>query len=211
MAHVMRELEERLTGRGLPAAEAVDFADVVERLVVTAERGRVDAVRVRALLEVVVEASEPAARPALPAAERAIWESVGARFDDDAGDRVRARHLAALADLVSRSVPGVPAMAERLGVDRSRISQRLAERSLYAFTLGSERWFPEWQLVDDRPLTGLKEVLAAVPAALHPLTVDHWFTRPSVDLEIGDEAVSPVDWLATGGEPAPLVALAADL
>lgn len=211
MAHVMRELEDRLTEGGLPASEAVDFVDVVERLVVTAQRGRSDAARVRALLEAVAQASEPTAHPGLPAAERAIWESVGARFDEDAVDRVRARHLAALADLVTRSVAGVPAMAERLGVDRSRISQRLAERSLYAFTLGSERWFPEWQLVDDRPLSGLKEVLVAVPAALHPLTVDHWFTRPSVDLEIGDEAVSPVEWLATGGEPAPVVALADDL
>ena len=211
MAHDMRELEEWLTERGLPASEAVDFADVVERLVITAERGRSDAVRVRALLEAVVQGSAPTARPALPVAERAIWEAIGARFDDDAVDRVRVRRLAALAELVARSVPGVPAMAERLGVDRSRISQRLSERSLYAFALGSERWFPEWQLVGDRPLSGLKEVLVAVPAALHPLTVDHWFTRPSVDLEIGDEAVSPVDWLATGGDPAPVVALAADL
>lgn len=212
MAQVVRVVEEQLAGEGLPATVATDFAELVERVVTVAGRGRAGAARLRVLLDAVVETVEmSSARADLPADERAIWESVGARFDESAVDRARDRRLTALADLVSRSVAGDVTMAERLGVDRSRISQRLSEGSLYAFTLGSERWFPEWQLVDGSSVPGLKAVLAAVPAALHPLTVDHWFTTASVDLEIDTEAVSPVEWLATGGDPGPVVALVADL
>ena len=117
----------------------------------------------------------------------------------------------AFVDLLDRSVEGDAAVAELLGVDRSRISQRLRARSLYAFTYGDARYFPTWQFVEGKTVAGLKDALAELDDDLHPLVVDHWFTTPSVDLEIDGAAVSPKTWLTTGGSPEPVAALAADL
>ncbi len=102
-------------------------------------------------------------------------------------------------------------MAELLGVDKSRVSQRVTERSLYAFNAGDDRCFPHWQLTGGRALPGLKTVLRELDVTLHPLAVDHWFTTANVDLEIDGEPVSPAFWLATGGDPQVTAHLAADL
>lgn len=148
---------------------------------------------------------------ALPAAERKLWQELGASFDADSVVEAEATAAAAFADLVERSVVGDAAVAELLGVDRTRISQRLASRSLYAFTGPGDRCFPRWQFAGRRTVPGLRTVLEALDAGLHPLTVDHWFRTPSVDLEVAGESVSPAAWLATSGRPAVLAELAADL
>ncbi len=160
------------------------------------------------LLAVVVEATAGWRRKAaIPANEREAWEVVGARFSTEASAGARTRRLSAYADLVANSVQGDAAVADLLGVDRTRISQRLGERSLYSFQSGEERLYPRWQFVDHKVLRGLKTVLGALDPALHPLVVDHWFTTPSVDLEAGDEPMAPVTWLETGGSPERLVEL----
>ncbi len=148
----------------------------------------------------------------LPESERLVWEHLGARFDPSVVPAVEAASAAAFADLVARSVVGDAAVAELLGVDRSRISQRISERSLYAFTGPSEeRCFPRWQFVGTKTVPGLKAVLAALDAELHPLTIDHWFTTPNVDLEVEGQPVTPTIWLATGGSPNVAAELARDL
>ena len=183
----------------------------VLRLAQVYRRGPAEASYVLTLLDAAVHAAENhrAHTAVLPAAEQEIWESVGAVFGDDGAiARVRMQAAAAFADLVARSIRGDAELAALLKVDRSRISQRVAERSLYCFEIdGGERCFPRWQLLDGRPLRGLRTVLAALDPALHPLTVDHWFRTPSVDLAIDEVNSSPVEWLATGGSPEVLVGL----
>lgn len=210
MAHPVRASEkwleigpERTRRRGEQA---------LDRLQAVASRGRADAVLVVGVLESVADSVEShGVSAALPSAERDLWASVGAR--SEAGSRLESdrRLVDAFGSLISRSIIGDAAMASELGVDRSRVSQRLADRSLLSFTAGEERCFPRWQLVDGKPLPGLKVVLAAIDPAVHPLALDHWFTTPNVDLQTGDGAVSPVTWLATGGAPAAAASLAADL
>jgi hypothetical protein len=164
-----------------------------------------DAARfVSALLEMAARLAEAHRKPAaMSSGEQAIWESVGAKSADaDDVRRVELRGMVAMADLVEGSFQGDVLIAAELGVDRSRISQRVAERSLYFFTLsGEERFFPRWQVVGGKTLHGLRTVLADLDPNLHPLTVDNWFTTPSVDLVAEGELMSPVDWLATGGKP----------
>jgi hypothetical protein len=46
---------------------------------------------------------------------------------------------------------------------------------------------------------------------LHPIAVFRFLSEPSPDLEIEDEPVSPLAWLATGGNPEPVAAIAATL
>ncbi len=148
---------------------------------------------------------------ALPDAELALWADAGASFARGATEQDALNAATAYADLVLRSLEGDGAVASRLNVDRSRISQRLRDRSLYSFRQNETRYFPVWQFVPDGTLPGLRDVLAALDRDLHPLVVDHWFVSPSVDLVIGDVPVAPVVWLQTGGRPQVVAELAADL
>ena len=106
-------------------------------------------------------------------------------------ERRAAHRIAAHAELIAQSIQGDAAVADLLGVDRTRISQRLTERSLYSFQSGDERLYPKWQFDKRKTLRGLKTVLGALDPALHPLVVDHWFRTPNVDLDVNEAALSP--------------------
>jgi hypothetical protein len=183
------------------------------RLEQLARRGPDEAWFVVLLLDQLADHAERrTAAGRLPDGERQVWERVGARFDDGAAAaRTQVRAAAAFADLVARSVHGDAAMAQTLGVDPSRISQRLADRSLYAFSDGTVRHFPHWQLdaSGHRAVPGLRVVLGALDPALHPLQVDHFVTTANVDLEADGTPLSPVAWLTTGGDPGKVADLAA--
>ena len=107
---------------------------------------------------------------------------------------------AAHAELVSRWL-AVAAVAKRLGVDTSRVRQRIYARSLYGFKHQSTWLVPAFQLRRRKLVPGLDAVLTALAPTLHPVAVSRWFTTPNADLVLGDAAVSPIDWLAAGGSP----------
>ncbi len=127
-------------------------ARALGRILAAAGEKAADGAFVVVLLEAAAEAVEQGeAAGGLPAGERAAWRAVGADLEAErAVPRSRARAAAAFATLVQASIGGDGAMAAALGVDRSRISQRLAERSLYAFPGPAKRCFPRWQLLGDR-------------------------------------------------------------
>lgn len=155
------------------------------------------------------EVEELGALGELPDDERQLWESVGADVSDaESVPRSRARSAAAFVDLMARSFRGDDAVAKFLGVNRSRVSQRVSDHSLYSFTgVDGDRCFPEWQFADHGTLPGLRAVFSALGPKIHPLVVDHWARTPSVDLVVGGENLTPVLWLQTGGDPERLVAL----
>lgn len=158
------------------------------------------------LAEVLAEQHPPAA---VPAAEQAGWEALGAQFGDaHATMRTEFRSRMSAAVVTNESIEGDAAAAHHLGVDRTRVPQRLRERSLYAFSADDTRYFPRWQFEGTRTIPGLRDVLRALDARLHPLTVRHWFTTPNTDLEIGSAAISPRQWLVTGGSVDVVVRLA---
>jgi DNA-binding transcriptional regulator YdaS (Cro superfamily) len=165
--------------------------------------------RAALLLESVAEVlAEERAPAVMPAPERQSWEALGARFDAGAVDRAALRSRAAMAKLLADSVQGDAAVAALLGVDRSRVSQRLSERSVYVIDTGDQRLFPRWQFEGASTVPNLKAVLRALATDLHPLTVTHWFLTPSAELEVDGAATSPRDWLVTGGPAGPVVDLA---
>lgn len=92
--------------------------------------------------------------------------------------------------------------ADIVGVTPGRIRQRLAAGSIYAFQQGGGEYrIPRWQLIGREFVPGLETVVPAIPRELHPLTVQALMTSPDVDLLVGDEELSPLGWLATGGDP----------
>lgn len=120
-----------------------------------------------------------------------------------------ARTAAEYSALVVTSLP-VPQVARLLGVDASRVRQRLAKRTLYGLKLRDGWHLPSFQFDERRGgrlLPGIEQVLPVLDPALHPVAVYRWFTKPNPDLLLDDTAVSPRDWLRGGGDPAKVVAL----
>jgi hypothetical protein len=97
-----------------------------------------------------------------------------------------------------------------LGVNSSRIRQRLAERRLFGVKDGRAWKLPEFQFVAGRLVPGIDAALAALPVGLHPVAVRRWFQSPHSDLELDDgAAISPLAWLLSGHDPKRVAELAA--
>lgn len=114
------------------------------------------------------------------------------------------------AELVAHSLT-VAKTAKRLGVDTSRVRQRIYARSLYAFKRGGGWLVPAFQLRRRKIVPGLDAAVSALSPALHPVAVSRWFTTPKPDLVIDDSTVSPIDWLAAGGVPGIVASLAGSI
>jgi hypothetical protein len=153
----------------------------------------------------------------LPAEERERLEKGGFTLDPEGetgADDPVARGAAEFAALLGSALSVVEA-AQRLGVKAARIRQRLGglPRTLYGVKRDGEWWLPRFQFTRDGLLPGIAQVIEALDPELNPVAVWRWFTSPNPDLEVeeGDKAASPLEWLRAGHAPAVLVALAADL
>jgi hypothetical protein len=188
-------LADVLAHAGVRVSEA-EFARLVES--VLAEVGPVPAEDPAAALS----ADEVAGLTAVEADLRPR----GARERDPRADAA-ATYAAVLAGALS-----VGEVARALGVDASRVRHRLAARQLLGIRRTDGWRLPSWQFgVDGQVLPGLEQVLRAMPTSLHPVVVARFFATPSPDLRVGRAGVSPRDWLAGGGDPTAVVALARDL
>jgi hypothetical protein len=170
--------------------------------------------------DLVIEAVEQmrdvvAADPArdLTRAETEVLARGGFELDArDLGDHdPLARTVAEYAALLATSLT-VEQAAKLLGVDPSRVRQRLAARTLYGIKTHRGWRLPTFQFEDSvGTLPGLEEVLPALDPDLHPISVYRWLVTPSPDLEIDGEAVSPTVWLRAGGTPRQAAEIAASL
>lgn len=96
--------------------------------------------------------------------------------------------------------------AERLGVDPSRIRQRLTAQppGLYGIRLDAEWRIPVFQFEGNRVLPGWAQLLAQLSPDVHPVAFHRWLTLPHSDLLYVEEddgqakPVSPRDWLRAG-------------
>jgi hypothetical protein len=94
-------------------------------------------------------------------------------------------------------------VARMLGVDVSRVRQRLHERSLFAFEYEGEWRLPRFQFERRKVLPGLANVLARLPAEMNALEVAEWLLSANPDLEVEGRAepLSPREWLLRGLPP----------
>jgi hypothetical protein len=156
-------------------------------------------------------------REDLSAAEAKALERGGFRLEavDLGTEDPLARTAAEFAALLKTSLSTNEA-ARRLGVDASRIRQRLTSQSptLYGIRLDSGWVIPEFQFDGHKLLTGISEVVPNFDPELHPVSVFRWFTMPNPDLvadELGGRALSPRDWLRLGYPPGAVAEVARDL
>lgn len=136
--------------------------------------------------------------------------------------------------------------AQLLERDTSNITRGIKQHRYYAVRVAGALRLPEWQFYERttyedyvpgepfapdevyEPLPHLADVVPAIPADLHPLSIEGFMRSahpdlsseavwgeiggPSVDVvggesTIGSHTLSPRDWLISGGEPQAVVAL----
>ncbi|HKI02615.1 MAG TPA: hypothetical protein VKK31_11590 [Thermoanaerobaculia bacterium] len=106
--------------------------------------------------------------------------------------------------------------AKKLGVDPSRIRQRLTSSppTLYGIRIGTSWYIPEFQFGDGGLVRGLGEIVGRLDPELHPVAIFRWFTNPNPDLSTDGpkgRSLSPRDWLRLGLPIPPVVELASNL
>ena len=123
----------------------------------------------------------------------------------------RAGYVTTFLDLFHNADSSVE-LAARLGLDPSRIRQRIRDHSLLSLELNGERRVPRFQFEGDVEIPGLSRVLAAT-AMLSPLAFAMWFLTPTPDLEREPDGAptSPREWLLRTGDVAAVLALTEDL
>lgn len=92
-------------------------------------------------------------------------------------------------------------VADRLGIDESRVRHRAAKGLLYSFRIDGRHHFPNWQFASThgpRLLPGLRKLIEALPVDLDPASVRGIITTPQDDLVIDSNPVSVREWLLSG-------------
>ncbi|HEV3164866.1 MAG TPA: helix-turn-helix domain-containing protein, partial [Isosphaeraceae bacterium] len=90
---------------------------------------------------------------------------------------VAGRTAAEFAALMATAL-SVSEAAALLGVDKSRVRQRLAKGTLYGIKPGGAWRLPRFQFTSGGQVPGIDRVLQAVPGTLHPVAVQRWLTHP---------------------------------
>lgn len=104
-------------------------------------------------------------------------------------------------------------VAGRLGLSASTIRHYKLANRLFSYRHHGRLFFPEWQFSakPGQTIPFLAEVLAVLPPEAHPQSVAGFFSTPQPDLIIDGQPVSAKRWLESGGDSAPVVALASSL
>lgn len=157
-----------------------------------------------------------AARHAMTAGELAALDAVGLSTAGWAAERSQDQLAHSVVDYIAliETSFDTAAVARMLGVDVSRIRQRIRERSLFGIEYEGEWHLPKFQFERRKVLPGLARVLEVLPADGNPLEVAAWFLSPNIDLVVDDDAelpISPRAWLLRGAPPDQVVALAREL
>ena len=111
------------------------------------------------------------------------------------------------ARFIASAVP-IAEAARRLKADVSHLRQRISDGTLLGIRQPGRGWLiPAFQLLPDGELPHLALVLGAARRRVYPATVESAFRLP--DEETG--GLNARDWLAGGGDPAPVARLVAGL
>jgi hypothetical protein len=193
----------------VPLPPALKHDAALERASVALVDVRGDVLRLR-FVGPGMAPDDPAALSA-PEADALARGGVG-RVTERERRLAEARSAAAFERLRGSSLT-VESAARRLGVNASRIRQRLAEGSLYGMKHGSQWLLPSFQFRKDGVVPGLDVVVKRLPRDIGALAVARWFGTPNPDLCARDDErpQTPLQWLLGGNPPDAAAELAAAL
>jgi hypothetical protein len=158
----------------------------------------------------------PDSRADLTKAEAEALERGGFVLDPDSSTEDPLAETAAEYAALLKSSLSTSEAANRLGVDPSRIRQRLTSDppTLYGIRIETSWYIPEFQFDGNELIHGIGEIIAHLDPELHPVAIFRWFTTPNPDLSTDKPRArsrSPRDWLRLGLAIQPVVALASNL
>lgn len=183
------------------------LADVLGRHGLLADEATVAAAVDTALAEQL----SPPGVVALSPDQHQVLRAGGLDFDSSEGAYQRAAQRA-VADYAALFVSALPVaeVAGAMGVSRARVQQLVSDHAVWAIRDDLDRWrLPRQQFgADGRPLPGFAEVARALPQHAHPLEVLGFLTTPQPELRLRGDELTPLQWLAAGGDPAQAAALA---
>ncbi|MGO3796809.1 MAG: hypothetical protein ACTJGR_06800 [Pauljensenia sp.] len=137
------------------------------------------------------------------------WCSQTDVIDDDPQE-VRRRRASSVAHEVAEvlaSTMSIAGTVTLLGVDRSRVSQLLSHRRLWAFPMGRNRRVPRWHFLHGTLLPDLGQVVEAIPPGPAPPSIAGVMSTGQPDFD----GASPVEFLADGGDPRAVAGLVSAL
>lgn len=89
-----------------------------------------------------------------------------------------------------------------LGVTAARVRQRCADGSLLAQRQSGGWLISSLQFQDGRPLHGWAHVAHVIPTGTPLIVIERALNSPSLHLRVGEEDLTPIQWLGRGGDPA---------
>ena len=128
-------------------------------------------------------------------------------WDPAAQRRRRQQVAAASVQTVWATTMSAAETATLLRKSRPQVSRDLNAGRLFGIRVGTQWRVPTWQFVDGAALPGLDAVVPAIPQALHPTAVEGFMTTPQDELA----GRTPIQHLASGGDPAAVSVLVDDL
>lgn len=194
------------------SVESVSISDWEDRLSKSISHHGL-AVSPQEILAVLADAAETSAP--MTSGDREFATTYAGLSDEDlsahalaAADIEIASTRAAAAQEVKRDALNTQEVAGLLGTSPANVRRSVSEGSLYSVTTspGSHHLFPRWQFPHEHALPCLRAVISALPNNYHPLEVRAFMTEPADELR----GMSPVTWLAEGGNVDDVVRLADD-
>ncbi|MYD72674.1 MAG: helix-turn-helix domain-containing protein [Acidobacteria bacterium] len=145
--------------------------------------------------------------------EIALLQQAGADVDEHPDrDDPMATYVSAFGAILATGLTPAQAAARLGGITPVRVRQMIRERTLHAVRIDGRWTIPVHQFGHDGLVPNIGAVNAAVPNTLDAVSVLRWFTTPDPELEAPDgQALTPLDWLKAGMDPAPVVEMAGAL
>lgn len=196
-------------------APADDFSDLRQRLDflgLTHLEGPI----AQGILEYLTEANPAPARQLEPLtqSEAALFDEMGIEHAPDTVPLTPMVRMAMDRATLLADSHSTEDLARMLGLNPSRLRQRIAEGSLLALRAsGGRGWrIPAFQFESGEELPGLAGVLRTLRKGVNPVVVWRFLTTPQVDLVDPDGTPqTPLDWMRAGADPGAVRALARDL
>lgn len=149
----------------------------------------------------------------LTPSELALLEKAGVDVDEhpDREDPMMA-YATEFAAILATSLSAAEAAKRLRGVTAVRVRQMIREGALYAIRIEGRWKIPVFQFDNERLVPNIGKVNAALSKSLDAVSVLRWYTTPDPELESpGGDALSPLDWLKAGMDPALVVKIVGDL
>lgn len=125
------------------------------------------------------------------------------RWDPEQERRRRGQAAVHTIQALIASTMSTAEAAELLDRDRSSVSRKVNDGTMYSIRVGHQRRIPRWQITQDgHLLPGLATVVAVIPSEVSALTVAAVMQQKQDDLD----GQTPIGWLVAGGDAAAVAA-----